>query len=78
MRLTALERLELRRCVAHPEAVAAFTMLRALTVDKVRLVEPLAEMVLAVSHLQQLTELRFMYCGATEPPGGMSPAAAEV
>jgi hypothetical protein len=55
----------------HPEALAAFIQLRSLTVDDVAHVIPVADLVLAVSNLQQLTELYFGCKAGTEPIAGM-------
>lgn len=65
--LPAVEKLELRRCVVHPEAVAAFTQLRALTVTYVARVGTTVDLVLAVSNLQQLAELHFTCSVITGP-----------
>jgi hypothetical protein len=63
--LTALESLTLKGCSVQPLALAAFTQLRALTLDSTKILggapffwmQPGEELLLALSKLSQLTEM---------------------
>jgi hypothetical protein len=66
-KLTALEKLSLSHCMVQPDAIAAFTQLRALALWDGAMHFLMDELQLAVSQLTQLTELSFRVGELTEP-----------